>query len=118
MSTTSRAIGNITIIQANNYFLHNNSSYQYKIHCRIAEYYMKQIEEEKLSSRDQPLPDVVTSASASVAEEERRRSIKRMAKSLQQFHTISMKTLEQESSTSGSDSENDDFQFKYKVLSV
>lgn len=89
-------------------------SYQYKVHCRIAEYYMKQIEQEESSRRGQPLPDVVASASAAEGEKSKR-SIQRMTKSLQRFHTISIKRLEHESSTSGSDSENDDFKFKYKV---
>ncbi|XP_003384825.1 PREDICTED: cytosolic carboxypeptidase 2-like [Amphimedon queenslandica] len=93
-----------------------SASYQYKVHCRIAEYYLQQLDpEEKTadSSKDHALPDLVTIAEeASV--ERKRRVRQQMSKCLRLFHGTSMKELERESSTSGSDSEDDDFKYKTK----
>lgn len=74
----------------------NLCSYQYKIHCRIAEFYMQQIKDEQ--NCDSVLPDIVATTLTEETSAERKRKMRhRMAKSLQAFHGISMRMLEKES---------------------
>ena len=77
----------------------NYCSYQYKVHCRIAEYYLQQLDPEEKASgsaKDHALPDLVTIAEeASV--ERKRRVRQQMSKCLRLFHGTSMKELERES---------------------
>ena len=83
-------------------------SYKFKVNARIAEYLMKDIEDNEQSSTKQQssggLPDIVTSTRGrnGTAEDENnaqatRKSRKQMAKTLQRFQTVSLKRLEVES---------------------
>ena len=76
------------------------TSYRYKVHCRIAEYFMEQKDTSDSSNLQLGLPDIVASASKGDEEgsaERKKRIRQKMAKSLHKFHTLSMNILEQES---------------------
>jgi hypothetical protein len=96
---------------------HKSPSYQYKVHCRIAEFYMQQLENNQSMSRSEDLPDIVASTRPDKEEsidEKKRKTRQKMAKCLHEFQGLSMKLLTMESSTSGSDSDDDEFKFKQK----
>lgn len=87
----------IAVIQLNTSFYSPLTSYQYKVHCKIAEYYLQQLsQEENSTGKDYALPDLVTVAEEANAER-KKRVRQQMSKCLRMFHATSIKDLERES---------------------
>jgi hypothetical protein len=94
-----------------------SKTYQLKVMARLAEKLMKRLATptDNIHRPTSTLPDVVTSTTTTLSPHSHACLQKKQARqSLSKFKKLDMRQLEEESSTSGSDSENQDFKYKRK----